>query len=88
MRDTIRKSSNRYAARSIQARRATTAALRRAASRAQAQAALATNRCPQCGRPVRQNLALTGWVQCSQYGAPGFRADPVAAACSWQGFTS
>jgi hypothetical protein len=58
-----------------------------AASQAEAQRALAANRCPTCGRSVRQNLALTGWVQCSQFGAVGFRADSAVPACSWQGFT-
>ena len=51
-----------------------------AAAQAEARAALAANWCPKCGRPVRQNLALTGWVQCSQYGAVGFRADASAPA--------
>lgn len=58
-----------------------------AKAHAEAQAALAANRCPACGRAVRRNLALTGWVQCSQHGAEGFRADSSQPACSWQGFT-
>lgn len=62
-------------------------ARRMAESRAAAQAALAANKCPRCGRPVRRNLALTGWVQCSQFGSDGFRADPTQPACDWQGFT-
>ena len=57
------------------------------AARNIAQSALALNRCPDCGRAVKRNLALTGWVQCSQYGAEGFRADSTQPACSWQGFT-
>lgn len=44
--------------------------------------------CPQCGRKLRQNLALTGWWQCSQFGAIGFRADAEQPSCDWQGFTS
>lgn len=60
---------------------------RMAQAQAQAQAALASNTCPSCGRAVRANLALTGWVQCSQFGAVGFRADASAPSCSWQGFT-
>lgn len=40
--------------------------------------------CPLCGRAVRHNLALTGWVQCQGYGAEGFR---TGAPCEWQGFT-
>jgi hypothetical protein len=30
---------------------------------------------------------LTGWWQCSQYGAEGFRADSTKPSCGWQGFT-
>lgn len=47
--------------------------------------ALQVNECPQCGQPVRQNLALAGWVQCIGVGADGFRA-AGAHKCSWQGF--
>lgn len=57
-----------------------------AAAHAEAQAALQANKCPCCGQAVRVNLALTGWVQCSGYGAEGFRA-PGSKPCSWQGFT-
>lgn len=35
---------------------------------------------------VRQNLALTGWVQCDGYGAEGFRK-AGSKPCAWQGFT-
>ncbi|HEY6110565.1 MAG TPA: hypothetical protein VIV56_16805 [Gemmatimonadales bacterium] len=59
-----------------------------AAAHVEAQRALATNSCPQCGGGVRRNNALTGWVQCSQFGAVGFRADATKPACDWQGFTS
>jgi hypothetical protein len=48
--------------------------------------ALRLNCCPLCGKTVRRNLALTGWVQCSQYGSVGFRADDSQPSCSWQGF--
>jgi hypothetical protein len=58
------------------------------AAKAAAQAALAANRCPCCGRGVRRNSALTGWVQCSQFGAEGFRADSSQPSCDWQGFTA
>jgi hypothetical protein len=51
-------------------------------------AVLAANQCPVCGATVRRNLALTGWVQCAQYGAPDFRANAAAPSCSWQGFTA
>ena len=60
---------------------------RMAAQRAEATESLKSG-CPRCGRPVRRNLALTGWVQCTQFGVPQYRRDPRAAACEWQGFTS
>jgi hypothetical protein len=44
-------------------------------------------RCPTCGAGLRRNLALSGWWQCAQYGAEGFRADSSKPSCSWQGFT-
>lgn len=49
--------------------------------------ALQHNRCPTCGKTVRRNLSLTGWVQCSQFGAPAFRQDATLPPCEWQGFT-
>lgn len=63
--------------------------LRIAAAHAEAQAAIAANRCPCCGLPVRRNSALTGWVQCVAYATPSFRAAEYreAKACGWQGFT-
>lgn len=42
--------------------------------------------CPCCGREIKRNLSLTGWWQCSQFGAVGFRADSSMPACSWQAF--
>jgi hypothetical protein len=59
-----------------------------ARDQAEARAALAANRCPVCGRSVRRNLSITGWVQCSQLGADTHRADPSQPPCAWQGFTS
>ena len=56
-------------------------------AREAARYAVAQNKCPHCGAPLRRNLALTGWWQCSQYGAEGFRADSSKPSCSWQGFT-
>ena len=44
--------------------------------------------CPMCGRGVRRNWSITGWIQCEQFGAVGFRADGSMPSCSWQGFTS
>jgi uncharacterized protein (DUF983 family) len=54
---------------------------------AEAIAIVQTGRCPQCGSGLRRNLALTGWYQCSQYGAVGFRADDSKPSCSFQCFT-
>ena len=61
--------------------------LRIAEAQATARAALEANCCPTCGGAVKQNLALSGWVQCAQFGAVGFRADSNRPACPWQGFT-
>lgn len=46
-----------------------------------------TGKCPQCGAALRRNLAITGWWQCSQYGADGFRVDSSKPSCSFQTFT-
>ncbi len=62
--------------------------VRREARLAEAIAIVSTGKCPQCGRPLRRNLALTGWWQCSQYGAEGFRADASEPSCSFQTFTA
>lgn len=60
-----------------------------AAAQAEAQAALAANKCPACGQGVHRNLALTGWVQCDGYGADGFRKNgAVPCRGAWQGFVS
>jgi len=53
----------------------------------EARTAAAAGRCPRCGAKVRRNLAIAGWIQCEQYGAPAFRKDESRSACSWQGFT-
>jgi hypothetical protein len=53
---------------------------------AEAAVIVATGKCPQCGQPLRRNLALTGWWQCSGYGAEGFRA-PGSTHCNFQTFT-
>lgn len=46
-----------------------------------------TQECPLCGSRLRRNLSLTGWWQCEQFGAVGFRARSNEPACDWQGFT-
>jgi len=63
------------------------AAARIAAAHTATRAIVATGICPDCGRGVRRNSSLTGWWQCSQYGAEGFRADATRPPCHWQGFT-
>ena len=60
---------------------------RLAAHRAAVTAAAMANQCPRCGRAVKFNRSMAGWVQCSQFGAVGFRADSTAPSCDWQGFT-
>ena len=56
-------------------------------ARAETAAVVASGKCPVCGARLRQNLSITGWWQCSQLGAVGFRADALKPSCSWQGFT-
>lgn len=53
----------------------------------EAVAIVAKGICPVCTAPLRRNLALTGWFQCSQYGADTHRADPSKPPCSFQTFT-
>lgn len=54
----------------------------------EARKAITSNQCPSCGGHVHRNLSLTGWVQCDGFGAEGFRKDPNAPSCNWQGFTA
>lgn len=56
-------------------------------AQAETRAIVATGKCPHCGSGIRRNMAMTGWYQCEQYGAEGFRKDSTKPACSWQGFT-
>ena len=51
-----------------------------------ASAIVAGGKCPDCGQGLRRNSALTGWWQCTGYGAPGFRA-ASARECEFQIFT-
>ncbi len=46
---------------------------------------VATGKCPRCGSKLRRNLSVTGWWQCEQVGAVGFRARAADAPCSWDG---
>lgn len=57
-----------------------------ATAKAEAGRIVATGKCPDCGQPLRRNLALAGWWQCSGYGAEGFRAAD-STPCSFQTFT-
>ncbi len=57
------------------------------AAKEQTRAVVARGICPDCGSGIRRNLSLTGWYQCEQLGAEGFRKDASKPACSWQGFT-
>lgn len=57
-----------------------------AAAKAKAVAVVKGGVCPDCGRPLRRNLSLTGWYQCSQLGAVGFRADASKPSCDFQCF--
>jgi hypothetical protein len=62
-------------------------AARLLAARAEALRIVASGVCPHCGAKLRRNLALTGWWQCEQVGAPGFRADNEKPQCTGQWFT-
>ena len=46
-----------------------------------------TGKCPDCGSPLRRNLALAGWWQCSQYGSEDRRLDSSKPGCGFQTFT-
>lgn len=58
-----------------------------ARAQAETRAVVATGKCPYCASGLSRNLSLTGWWQCEQYGAEGFRKDSSKPSCSWQGFT-
>lgn len=65
----------------------TESARRIAEAQAKTREIVAAGVCPCCGRGLRANLAISGWYQCVQFGAVGFRADASAPSCGWQGFT-
>jgi len=52
-----------------------------------ARAIVAKGVCPSCGAKIKQNLSITGWYQCEQYGAVTHRKDPSKPSCGWQTFT-
>ncbi len=55
--------------------------------RSEASRIVATGKCPDCGANLKRNLALTGWWQCEQFGAEGFRKDSSKPSCNFQCFT-
>lgn len=57
---------------------------RMAAIYAANRAVVETGACPQCGRKIVRNLAITGWYQCEQYGAEHWRKDASQPECRWQ----
>ena len=56
-------------------------------AQAEARVIVASGICPDCGHKVRRNNSITGWWQCEQLGAKGFRRYDSKPACSWQSFT-
>lgn len=56
-------------------------------AQAETQAIVDLGVCPRCSCSLVRNYALSGWWQCSQFGAAGFRKDANKPGCSWQGFT-
>ena len=50
-------------------------------------AVVKSGKCPVCGEGLRRNTSMTGWWQCQQLGAEGFRKDASKPSCDWQGFT-
>jgi hypothetical protein len=57
------------------------------AAHAEMRAHVARGTCPTCGAPLKANLSITGWWQCAQLGAVGFRRDAAKPSCDFQGFT-
>jgi NMD protein affecting ribosome stability and mRNA decay len=42
--------------------------------------------CPTCGAKLQRNYSMSGWVQCEQLGAVGFRKDETKPSCNYQFF--
>lgn len=59
---------------------------RREARYRENRAILDGGKCPVCGRSLRYNASITGWWQCEQLGAEGFRADASLPSCNFQMF--
>jgi len=57
------------------------------AAQQEARRIVAAGKCPTCGAGLRRNSALSGWWQCEQYGAEGFRKDGSKPSCNFQCFT-
>ena len=68
-------------------RRRAEAKARIEAAKAEAQRIVASGKCPNCGGELRRNLSITGWWQCEQFGAEGFRKDSSRPSCDFQTFT-
>lgn len=49
-------------------------------------AVVAKGVCPDCGAAIKRNSALTGWYQCEQFGAVGWRKDSSKPSCNFQIF--
>lgn len=62
---------------------------RMAALQAKAREVVSTGCCPDCGNPLKRNLALAGWFQCVAYASLPFRAPEHRALpkCDFQAFT-
>ena len=82
-RETLKIFKGKFALRKAEA---TAQAYRMEQERAVNRGIVAEGKCPDCGAALKQNLALTGWHQCEQFGAVGFRKDGSKPSCSFQCF--
>lgn len=60
---------------------------RRAKRVAEAVEVVRSGKCPHCGAGLRRNNSMSGWWQCEQFGAEGFRKDDNKPSCNFQTFT-
>lgn len=79
---------DRHAATLARLANAIASAAQSAAHHTETIAIVATGKCPTCDAGLRRNSSMTGWWQCEQFGAIGFRKNPAIPSCDWQGFTS